>query len=56
MKNKTPLKIGLVISILVIINEIIYLNSHNGVGLPILVITLAGLVGYLYYYLLNKNN
>lgn len=54
MKNNTPLKIGLIVSILLIINEVIYLNSHNGVGLPILIITLAGLVGYLYYYLLDK--
>lgn len=52
--NKTFLKIGLVVSILVIINEVIYLNSHNGVGLPVLIITLAILIGYLYYYLLSK--
>jgi len=54
MKNNSSLKIGLIISILIIINEIIYLNSHEGVGLPVIVITLGGLIGYLYYYLLNK--
>ena len=54
MKNKSFLKIGLMISILIILNEIIYINSHNGIGLPILVIALAGLIGYLYYYLLSK--
>ena len=54
MKNKILLKIGLAISGLVIKNEVIYINSHNGVGLPILIIALAGLVGYLYYYNLNN--
>ena len=52
--NKTFLKIGLILGILIIINEISYLATGNGVGLPALIIVLAGLIAYIFYYLMNQ--
>jgi len=55
MKNdKTFLKIGFALGILIIINEISYLTTGDGVGLPTLIIVLAGLITYIFYYLLNQ--
>ncbi len=52
--NKTFLKIGFILGILIIIHEISYMGTGNGVGLPVLIIALAALIGYIYYYLLNQ--
>lgn len=55
MKNdKTFLKIGFVLGILIMVNEISYLTTGNGVGLTALILVLAALVTYIFFYLITR--
>ena len=54
-QEKTFLKIGIVLSLLIIINEVYYSITGKGIGLTALIIVQAILTLYIFFYLSNNN-